>query len=171
MRKYYLNLIYTFCVIILLITIVPLSTCAENNITYEKINQYTNSLPDLIITDIQIRPGTMPREQIIDAVITNIGSGPSGLIINIRTEIKWLFLGILPLKRVHLFTSSTGMGGGINPGDVRTIEVTDTDGLPQFGSYRFYLTVNPDMSMEEEQYHNNQYSDDLFVLLGKWKIK
>jgi len=128
--------------------------------------------PDLIIEGL----GTIQAEDFIDnevyCVVKNIGSGTAYDDIEVKVEIKRVIFGVFLInKTLRSFYASGWSSSGLPPNNTTSLEFAMDDQLPQgwFRIYRIYCQVNPDKRIEEENYDNNFYVQDVFVLFGDWE--
>jgi len=145
-----------------IITLLVLSIIPVVNASEEK--------PDLIIEDIFLWPSNTPDEYNFECSIKNIGNSTNewnNLEINVK--IKWMFLGSIPLFSIASYTESHYIQGVIKSGETINLSFASCDSLPKFGTYRFSLTVNPNLKIEESDYDNNKYCEDWNVFFGQWK--
>ena len=125
--------------------------------------------PDFVIEDIFLWPSNFPDEYHFEYRLKNIGDAPIYNFRQITTiQIRWLVLGSIPLFTIYSKKIDVGIGA-LLPGDIVNIGFVSCDSLPKFGSYRFYLTVNPNEIIDESNYDNNKYSEDWKVFFGQWK--
>ena len=126
--------------------------------------------PDFIIDDIFLWPSNTPDEYNFECSVKNIGNSTNewnNLEINVK--IKWMFLGSIPLLSIASYTESHFIQGVIKSGETINLSFASCDRLPIFGSYRFYLTVNPNKTIDESDYDNNKCSEAWKVFFGQWK--
>ena len=142
-----------------------------NKETSNPTTSNTEELPDLVIEDIFLWPSDYPFTYHFECRVKNIGDAATPYHwseVEISVRIYWLLFGKIPI--LPIFSSShTYSIDVIQPGATRNLGVASCDSLPKFGSYRFYLTVNPHKTIEESDYDNNKYSEDWKVFLGLWK--
>jgi len=126
--------------------------------------------PDFVIEDIFLWPSNTPDEYHFECSVKNIGNSTNewnNLEINVK--IKWMFLGSIPLLSIASYTESHFIQGVIKSGETINLSFASCDRLPIFGSYRFYLTVNPNKTIDESDYDNNKCSEAWKVFFGQWK--
>ncbi|MBE3122111.1 MAG: hypothetical protein IMZ53_01215 [Thermoplasmata archaeon] len=125
--------------------------------------------PDLIIEGL----GTIPTDIIFDnwvyCVVKNIGSGTANDFIDVKVEIKRVLFGLFLINKT-IFNSFANVRtpDGYSPGETVDIYFAIDYQLPSWGFFRIYCWVNPDKRIEEENYDNNFYVQDVFVLFGDW---
>jgi len=126
--------------------------------------------PDLIIDDIFLWPSSFPDEYHFECSIRNIGDSPIWKDeFEIHVKIYWMLFGRIPLLPIFSHTTSVIVDGFLFGELKYNITFASCDSLPKFGSYRFYLTVNPNETIDESNYDNNKYSEDWKVFLWDWK--
>ena len=126
--------------------------------------------PDLIIEDIFLWPSAYPYEYHFECSIKNIGDSPIWKDeFEIHVKIYWMLFGRIPLLPIFSHTTSVIVDGFLFGELKYNITFASCDSLPKFGSYRFYLTVNPNNTIDESDYDNNKYSEDWKVFFGQWK--
>lgn len=88
--------------------------------------------------------------------------------VEVSVKVYWLLFRAIPLLPIfsHSHTVSLAV---ILPGQIVNLSCGSCGSLPKFGTYRFYLTVNPHKIIEESNYDNNKYSEDWKVFFGQWK--
>jgi len=129
--------------------------------------------PDLIIIGLGTRPANTPPHNWVYCVVKNIGIGSVTAydFIDVKVEIKRVFLGVFLInKTLKTFFASGLSSGGLPPNNATGIEFTTDRRLPQgwFRIYRIYCWVNPDKRIEETDYNNNFYTQDVFVFFSDW---
>ena len=128
--------------------------------------------PDLIIIGL----GTIQADDFIDnevyCVVKNIGSETANGFIDVKVEIKRVLFGVFLINKTlrHFFVSCLE-SGGLPPNNTTHIDFTMDYRLPQclFRIYRIYCWVNPDKRIEETDYNNNFYTQDVFVFFSDWE--
>jgi len=129
--------------------------------------------PDLIIEGL----GTRPDDEIyfqnwVYCVVKNIGSGTANDFIDVKVEIKRVLFGVFLInKTLRSYFANGWSSGGLPPNNATGIEFTMDYQLPQclFRIYRIYCWVNPDKRIEEENYDNNFYVQDVLVFFSDWE--
>ena len=125
--------------------------------------------PDFIIDDIFLWPSDYPYEYHFEYSLRNIGDSPIySFEFETYIKIQWMLLGRIPLFPI-VSRMQIGNLGGLLPGENVNLSFASCDRLPKFGSYRFSLTVNPNLKIEESDYDNNKYSENWNVFFGQWK--
>ena len=120
--------------------------------------------PDLIIEDIKVWPSTMPYRYEIGCVVKNIGDVSSEGTIELRVVVKHMLFGLIPTITVRTF--KLGHTIGIEPGEAEDLCFAECEQLPIFGFYKFFCTVNPDQTIDEEYYFNNHHSETFLVIFS-----
>lgn len=127
-------------------------------------------LPDLVITDIRISrlgPNLLPD---VVSVFKNIGTSSTSDI-PVRTTVRRLFLGIIPIKEDYNIYHQSHPGYVIEPGEETfIIALTNEEIHSSFGFSRLYCTVNPNGLIEELDYTNNQYNATIFHIGGGFPL-
>jgi hypothetical protein len=126
--------------------------------------------PDLIIEDLGTRPTNTPPHNWVYCVIKNIGSGTAYDFIDVKVEIKRVLFGLFLINKT-IFNSFANVRtpDGYSPGETVDIKFAIDYQLPSWGFFRIYCWVNPDKRIDEENYDNNFYVQDVFVLFGDWE--
>ena len=125
--------------------------------------------PDLIIEGLGTRPANTPPHNWVYCVVKNIGTGTANDFIDVKVEIKRVLFGVFLInKTLRSYFANGWSSGGLPPNNATGIEFTMDYHLPSWGFYRIYCWVNPDKRIEEENYDNNFYVQDVFVLFGDW---
>jgi len=125
--------------------------------------------PDFVIEDIFLWPSNTPYEYHFEYSLTNIGDSPIYYFdLELYVKIQWMLFGKIPLFSIVSNVQTVHLGG-LLPGWETNLSFASCDRLPKFGSYRFSLTVNPNLKIEESDYDNNKYSEDWKVFFGQWK--
>jgi len=126
--------------------------------------------PDLIIEDIFRWPNNFPDEYHFECSVRNIGNYPIYKAeFEIYVKIYWMLFGRIPLIPIKSHTTSVYVEGYLFGELKYNFIIAQCDRLPIFGTYRFYLTVNPNLKIDESDYDNNKYSEDWNVFLWNWK--
>jgi len=145
------------------------STIFTSQISSGSEKSANEGLPDLVIEGLGTKPSTMPYEYIVFCRFKNIGSGVAYDFIDLRVEVKRVFLGLFLInKTIYSTFANTRRVGGYAPGETGTIEFDYTSYLPAWGFFRIYCYINPNKRIEEENYDNNLYIRDVFVFFGDW---
>ena len=150
-----------------------------NGISQEKqesiVNEISDStvsniegLPDLVIEGLGTEPGTLPFEYEVFCRFKNIGSGVADDFIDLKVEMKRVFLGLFLINKTIYSTFANIWEGGYAPGETGTLEFDYISYLPAWGFFRIYCYINPNKRIEEENYDNNLYIRNVFVLFGDW---
>ena len=140
-----------------------------NDALINKSTINNEDLPDLIITDISIQPGSLIGTQECYCTIKNIGNSSTGYEIEVKIIVKRNPLGIFPgLFTIFSDSSIHCIDGGLKPGVSIDLYLVSDDNLPKFGFYRFYCTVNPKSTIKEISYENNDYNEKHFVFFNIW---
>ena len=128
--------------------------------------------PDLIIIGL----GTIQADDFIDnevyCVVKNIGSGTAYDDIEVKVEIKRVLLGVFLInKTLRHFFASGWSSSGLPPNNTTGMKFAMDYQLPQclFRIYRIYCWVNPDKRIEETDYNNNFYTQDVLVFFSDWE--
>ena len=128
--------------------------------------------PDLIIEGLGTRPTNTPPHNWVYCVVKNIGSGTAYDFIDVKVEIKRVLFGVFLInKTLRSYFANGWSSGGLPPNNATGIEFAMDYELPSWGFfriYRIYCWVNPDKRIEETDYNNNFYTEDVFVLFGDW---
>jgi subtilase family serine protease len=125
--------------------------------------------PDLVIDDIFLWPSNFPNEYQFEYSLKNIGDSPLyDFELETYVKIQWMLFGKIPIFSIASNLHS-GYLGRLLPGETVNITFASCGRLPKFGTYRFSLTVNPSLNIEESNYDNNKYSENWKVFFGKWK--
>jgi len=141
----------------------------SGNVSSDIVSCNNDGKPDLVIEDIFLWPSNFPYEYHFEYGLKNIGDSPIySFILEMQIKIRWMLLGKIPLFAIKSWTQS-GSIGRLLPGETINISFVSCDSLPKFGTYRFYLTINPRRLINESDYNNNKYSEDWFVFFGQWK--
>ena len=126
--------------------------------------------PDFVIEDIFLWPSAYPYEYHFECSVRNIGNASNYWNdFEVYVKIKWLLFGKIPLLTINSHTDGAYVGGQIEPNETIKFWFIACEALPKFGTYRFSLTVNPNLKIEESDYDNNKYSEDWKVFLWDWK--
>ena len=142
---------------------------ADNQISDSTVSNIEGK-PDLVIEDIFLWPSDYPFTYHFECSVKNIGNSTNEWNnVEINVKIKWMFLSYIPLLSITAYTESHYILGVIESGRMINLSFASCDCLPKFGTYRFYLTVNPHKIIEESDYDNNKYSEDWKVFFGQWK--
>ena len=120
--------------------------------------------PDLIIEDIKKWSSTMPYRYEIGCVVKNIGDANSDGTIELRVVVTHMLFGLIPTITVRTF--KLGHTIGIEPGEAEDLFFAECGQLPIFGFYKFFCTVNPDQTIDEEYYFNNHHSETFLVIFS-----
>ncbi len=123
-------------------------------------------MPDLIIEDLLILPGSHPHQEEFSCLVKNVGdaSTSSNKNLDITVTMRWKTFGLLPLIPIRKFTG--GIIGSLAPNETIDISFATTNRMPLFGFYTFYCVVNPEHIIEESNYQNNVYTETVLLLLG-----
>jgi len=126
--------------------------------------------PDLIITGL----GTVQADDFVHnrvyCVVKNIGSENANNFIDIKVQIKRVLFGVFPInKTLYHYFANRWDSGGLPPNSTMGVNFTMDYRLPAWGFFRIYCQVNPDKRIEESNYDNNFYTQDVFVLFGNWE--
>jgi len=125
--------------------------------------------PDLIIEGLGTTPTNTPPHNWVYCVVRNIGSGTAYDDIEVKVEIKRVIFGMFLInKTLRSFFASGWSSSGLPPNNTTGLEFAIDYELPSWGFYRIYCWVNPDKRIEEENYDNNFYVQDVLVLFGDW---
>jgi len=125
--------------------------------------------PDLMIEGLGIESSNLPYEYDVFCVVKNIGSENANDFIDVKVEIKRVFFGVFLInKTLRSFFANCLSSGGLPPNETTNIEFAGDYQLPAWGFYRIYCQVNPDKRIEETDYNNNFYTQDVLVLFGDW---
>ena len=129
-----------------------------------------DGLPDLIIEDVRIEPGSFPYEQEFYCRLRNVGDVIVDVTISLSVKLQFcILLGMLPIHTIDSYIGAGNYVPGLNPGESIDIYFAHSDDLPRFGFYRFSCEVNPNSIIDEIDYNNNYYDEKSFVFLGYWK--
>jgi len=159
------------CLAVGIILLFLSTTCIPVLANEEKLASTEAGKPDLIIEGLGTRPANIYFLNWVYCVVKNIGIGSVTAydFIDVKVEIKRVFLGVFLInKTLKTFFASGLSSGGLPPNNTTGIEFTMDYHLPSWGFYRIYCWVNPDKRIEEENYDNNFYVQDVFVLFGDW---
>lgn len=127
-------------------------------------------LPDLIIEDIYYYlhdPGS--PFYYVEADIKNQGDAYvyEGVTVEF-TVVKTIFW-FFNLKIIYDNIETKHFYGGLAPGETRTIflSVGDFD-LPIFGFFKFNAGINLDKKIDESNYNNNKFTEQVFCFFAMW---
>ncbi|MBE3141332.1 MAG: hypothetical protein IMZ53_12230 [Thermoplasmata archaeon] len=128
--------------------------------------------PDLIIEGL----GTIQADDFIHnkvyCVVKNIGSENANNFIDVKVHIKRVIFGVFLInKTLDSFFANRWDSGGLPPNSTTGVNFTKDYQLPQgwFRIYRIYCQVNPDKRIEETDYNNNFYTQDVLVFFSDWE--
>jgi hypothetical protein len=126
--------------------------------------------PDLIITGLGTTPTNTPPHNWVYCVVKNIGSGTAYDDIEVKVGIKRVLFGMFLInKTLRSFFASGWSSSGLPPNNTTSSKFAMDDQLPSWGFFRIYCQVNPDKRIDEENYDNNFYVQDVFVTFGNWE--
>jgi len=140
----------------------------ESTMLPEEIFCGTTEMPDLIIEDLLILPGSHPFEESFECQVKNIGDTltPPDKFIYISVTVRWKIFGLFPLIPIREFRGGT-IGSGLAPGEIVKITFAGTaNHMPLFGFYSFYCMVNPEHIIDESNNQNNVYTETVLFILG-----
>ena len=127
--------------------------------------------PDLIIEGL----GTIQANDFIHnwvyCVVKNIGNGSTNYL-DLKVHIKRVLFGMFLInKTLRSFYMNSWSSDSLLPNETTGARFAMDYQLPQgwFRIYRIYCWVNPDKRIEEENYDNNFYVQDVLVLFGDWE--
>ncbi|MBE3137474.1 MAG: hypothetical protein IMZ43_08835 [Thermoplasmata archaeon] len=127
--------------------------------------------PDLIIIGL----GTIQADDFIHnevyCVVKNIGNGSTNYL-DLKVHIKRVLFGVFLInKTLRSFYMNSWSSDSLLPNETTGARFAMDYQLPQgwFRTYRIYCWVNPDKRIEETDYNNNFYTQDVFVLFGDWE--
>lgn len=150
--------------VLALIVIPSINALTVTGTTINKKQVPSNSgESDLIIESINY--GTIGDGQdvhVVGGMIKNIGDAPAIGDIGISYTIRRL------PSMINVKSSTGYMHGGIMPGTDVSFTIGDAHGLPAFGFFRVTCEVNPNHSIGESNYDNNQASQNFLVLFQVW---
>jgi len=108
--------------------------------------------PDLIVDSMGFTTyGDSGWQRISAATIKNIGDVNAEGIIYVKYTFTQMFLGIIPIRIVRT-----------------DINFAYESGLPKFGFFEFKCTVNPEKTIVEDNYSNNDLAQDYIAIFGHW---
>ena len=125
--------------------------------------------PDLIIEDIVFKPDNFLYYDDVFLRVKNIGDTKNIGTFNFVVVIKRMLFGLIPINTVRTF--KVWHGTMIEPGEAEDLLFANTGYLPILGFFKFYCTVNPDQTIDEEYYFNNHYTETFLVIFNScsWK--
>jgi hypothetical protein len=126
--------------------------------------------PDLLIDGLGTTPANTFPLNWVYCVVKNIGSGTAYGDIEVKVEIKRVIFGMFLInKTLNSFFTSGWSSSGLSPNNTTSSKFTMDYRLPSWGFFRLYCWVNPDKRIEETDYNNNFYTQDVLVFFGDWK--
>ena len=125
--------------------------------------------PDLIVDSMGFTTyGDSGWQRISAATIKNIGDVNAEGIIYVKYTFTQMFLGIIPIRIVRTDTNWVWVDGGLQPQKTTDINFAYESGLPKFGFFEFKCTVNPEKTIVEDNYSNNDLAQDYIAIFGHW---
>jgi len=125
--------------------------------------------PDLIVSMIGYGPKDIHYPSRYYAVVENIGNAT---LWNKEYTLLYVFTRMvfkkIPITVLHDYTWC--YLSRLAPGEQLDFELmVEPRDLPKFGYFEYKCIINPNKSLEESNYGNNDLSQDYFVFLGHWK--
>jgi hypothetical protein len=122
--------------------------------------------PDLIVLRIGFAPsGNNGRDMVAYATIKNIGD----LKVVENLYLKYTFTRLIYKIITNIDTTWMWIGGGLEPGEEVYWDLISEDRLLKFGFFEFKCTINPNKTIEESNYDNNELSQKYIAFFGQWK--
>jgi hypothetical protein len=160
------KIIIGICFILILV----LPSTVANLKTLDNVN-VIDDLPDLIVKDIYVEEDWwLPLEYIFVAKIQNIGISPAPRFIETRIIVKRLLFGLLPIKTYFNESNTINIGKELAPGETVDVELCRGYEIP-IGFNKFYCTVNPNQTIEEAMYSNNNRSEKFFGFIVWYEVR
>ncbi|MBU1940996.1 MAG: hypothetical protein KKC68_04420 [Candidatus Thermoplasmatota archaeon] len=160
----------------LISAVMPLALvlCCLSMVGVEADVEYTESidgLPDLIVKDIILHSSHTPGDILFSARVRNIGDATSGEKIDLKLLVTQNLFGLIPIKVIINNEIQYFVSGGIKPGNYIDLIFTGDGALPDFGFIKFRCTVNPNKTVQENNYINNGDNELMFTVFGLWFSK
>jgi hypothetical protein len=136
------------------------------NLSVEKPSSMVTGKPDLIVLNMGFAPyGDNGRDMVACATIKNIGD----LKVVEDLYLKYTFTRLIYKTITNIDTTWMYIGGGLKPGAEVYWSLIYEGELPKFGFFEFKCTINPNKTIEESNYDNNELSQKYLAFLGHWK--
>ena len=132
----------------------------------------SEALPDLIVEQIGFSQKKIYDPWEAYATIRNIGNASiEGSDFHLEYVFTRKVFGIIPII-VRIDTVEITQFGGLEPGAFLAFDnIGRVRDLPKLGFFEFKCTVNPQKTMEESDYDNNDLAQNYIVVFGRWNGK
>jgi len=138
-------------------------------VTYQKFNPMEFDKPDLVIVGLSHHPDTVMWQNVICCTVKNIGNTTVTGFVDLKVEIKRVYFGIfLNNKSIQHYSVNMYSTHGLPPGESWEQDFALDIDLPFWGFFRLYCWVNPNHTIEESNYSNNFYQQQVHVRFGNW---
>ena len=132
--------------------------------------------PDFVIAEISPYCHDIPVATDVACWVVDIGNATAYGSITIHASITWMFLGRFPIVQIRWFNYSEEYDHGFPTGVRIPFQFAPISKIPKFGSYRFDCTVNPNQTLEESNYTNNDCTVTYFItsresMLTGWHLR
>jgi hypothetical protein len=132
--------------------------------------------PDFVIVNISPYCHDIPVATHVACWVVDIGNATAYGSITIDASITWMFLGRVPIVQLRSFHYNEDYDYGFPTGVKIPFQFAPISKIPKFGCFRFDCTVNPNKTIEESNYSNNDCTVTYFItsresMLTGWHLR
>lgn len=148
------------------VSVIPTTGTTIETTIGEQVVYIGEGKPDLIIEDIVIKPDIFLYLDDIFLRVKNIGDTKNIEAIEYVVVVKRMLFGLIP---IYVETFKARHVTVIEPGKAKDLFFHNSEYLPLLGFFKLYCTVNPDQTIDEEYFYNNNYDETFLVIFKSWK--